>query len=517
MGSVCSSIQTPNTTNLCNVSVGNRSPEMPGFCSPSGTRGDSIRNHFCEEMGTTEWGTPEGVANGCNYNNCNGFEKMDYGVCGACHSAGGIGMTCLRYAFTGDPVTCCFNDMACSSANPDTNPLVCYSDGSRQNTCADGRNGQPNYRSLTSTDCQNTLMQYCTGTLPTDDPKSTVWLTRWTNTGPRSCYNAVMRNLSKDISPCTALPVTGVTGVCGGDPNFTFSSNGYFWSQRLVNAALEKYESQGFEIGTMPGYPGYNPWQDFMYNNICCPISGLCQTALQTSCATKTKQRISVNPSLSNWCGCHLPIGEYEEYATRFNIPPQCSPTCNRITSIPITGVNGSTVRCAQNICLMDNIAVNLVNSQIGGGINFNQVCGNCGNGQCSCIITDATIDVRNSTIGGNFVPISQGCGNTMCTQTNPGSTGPAIINVECGLTGPFNPYADLDAKQAAATAEGKRRSWLWTVLAIIIGIILIFLIIVILQPIRTQIMKEVENIELQNRFMEMVREKQQELTNSNI
>jgi hypothetical protein len=460
---------------------------MPHFCTYLGPAGDGYRNSFCSQMSNAgEWGDASTVHNGCSYDDCHPYIDFGFGCCNGCCGIVGGGLDCTRLKFTGDPVTCCFNDLLCNGNDPQDNPPLCYSDSGKQNACADGNNGQPNYRSLVSTDCQDVLLQYCTGTLSTDDPNSTEWLSRWTvnGGGTGSCSYALSRNIfnSGGIGHCFT-PIPPTQGICNIPPALPIDAEGYFWGQRLVSAAMARYTQQGFQIGTLPGFPGYNPWQDFLYSTVCCPYPGLCQDGLDTICATHTAQRISLNPAVAQWCGCHLPEGEYQNYSVLYNIPPECTPMCNRAGTIPIVGINAEAVNCQQNICLIDGITVNLINAQIGGGINFNQICGSNCSGKCSCVVSNTTIDIVNSSIGGNVVPVNQGCGSFTCSQTNPGNTGPAIINVPCGITGSFNPYAQYEAEVAAAQAAAKKTSWLWTLLIIGIALILIFLIILFIHP----------------------------------
>lgn len=484
MGNNCGSIQNPNTENLCAVSVGEQSRTMPGFCTWAGPAGNGYRSEYCSKMSSAgEWGRHV-ESEICDYNSCQPFQRMDKGCCRGCCGIVGGGLACHRLSFKGDPVTCCFKDMECTNNDPTANPPQCFSDPGKQQTCADGKNGQPNYRSLVSEDCQDVLFQYCTGTLPNDDPNSTAWLDRWTQPGTfGSCSYALQRNLFRGANPCLPTIPSGPTGICNIPPPLPLDSEGYFWAQRLVAAAMTRYEEQGFQIGALPGFPGFNPWQDFMYSNICCPYPGLCQDSLERICATQTAQRISLNPAVAQWCGCHLPPEEYQEYSVKFNIPPQCSPTCNRAGTIPIVGINAEPITCQQNICLIDGITINLVNAQIGGDIEFDQICGNCGGTQCSCIVSDTTIDISNGTIGGNFIPVAQGCGSITCSQTNPGITGPATLTVQCG-TGTVNPYTEFEEAKAAAEAEAKKNAWLWTLIAIGVAIVLIYLIIVVIHPV---------------------------------
>lgn len=485
MGTNCGKdFPPPDTINQCAIDF-NQQTNIPNFCTFAGPAGDGYRSEYCSLMSDAgEWGDPQPFDNFCNYADCMPFLQVTPGCCRACCGIIGESVRCRRQHFRGDPVTCCFNDMNCTNPDASTNPPQCYSDAKKQKACDNGtENG--NYRTLTGTGCQDVMMQYCTGTLSTDDPNSTAWLDRWTQNGGQngSCTYALIRNLYRTSVPCLGTVPLPTPGICNQPPIFPVDAEGYFWGQRLVSAAMAKYKEQGFEIGTLPGFPGYNPWQDFLYSEICCPTPGLCQDGLDTVCSDKTSQRISLNPAVAQWCGCHLPQGEYEDYSVKFNIPPECTPMCNRVGTIPITGINADPINCRQNICLIDDVTVNIINSTIGNGLDFNQVCANCGDTQCSCIVSNTTIDISNSTIGGNVIPINEGCGSFTCSQTNPGITGPRVINVPCGTTGSFNPYAEYEAEVAAAQANAKKNAWLWTLIAIGIALVLIYFIILIIHP----------------------------------
>lgn len=487
MGADCS--REPDTRNLCHVSVGDYTPSnMTGFCSEEGPAGDSHRETFTRKMSNAgEW-IHYKTEHGCSYNDCNGYQDIGFGCCGGgCCAIVGDKLYPQRFSFTGNPVICCFNDLECASdSSSQYNPL-CFSDDKQQNTCADGKNGQPNHRSIISSDCQDALTKYCTGTMDNDDPKSTDWLARWTQNGggTGSCNYALLRNIfdSGGTGHCFDPSVlTPVPGICNIDPPLPYDAAGYFWAQNLISAVMKRYAEQGFEIGTLPGFPGYNPFQDYLYNNICCPYPGLCQEGLDVACAPYTAQRMSLNPAVSQWCGCHLNINEYQAYSVKYNIPPQCTPMCNRIGTIPIIGINGLPVNCDQNVCMIDGVTLNLINSQISGGIDMDQICAGCGNANCQCIVSDTTVDITNSTIGGNVIPVNQACGTLSCNQTNPGLTGPAVIPVPCGSTG-FNPYAGFDAATEAAQADAKRKSIFWTLVIVGVALLLIFLIIFFIQP----------------------------------
>ena len=487
MGNNCSTIQ-PDTTNMCNVSVDEYQPTpMPNFCTLKGAVGDSFRSEYCSLMSNAnEWDTknPEDFGS-CFYNDCNNYQAVNEGCCGLCCAIAGGQLKCKRQSFAGEPGPCCLNDLTCVNVDPSTNPPQCFSDVQKQKTCSDGKNGQPNYRSIVSTDCRDALISYCTGTLSTDNPSSTEWLNRWTvnSGGSGSCAYAVQRNLFNSTDPNQCGPIPIITpGICNIMPPERYDADGYFWAQQLISATIQKYTDQGFMLGSLPGSPGYNTFQNFLYTNICCPYPGLCQDGLQRACASYTSQRISLNPAIAQICGCHLPTGEYQDYSVKYNIPPECTPMCNRADTVPIVGVNAQPVVCTQNICLIDGVTVNIVNSQLG-NLNFNQVCGNCPGGQCSCIIADSTVDVLNSTINGTTIPVSENCGNLTCTQTNPGTLGPATLTVPCTPGTPFNPFAEYDAQQLAAQKSAQKSSFTTTLIVIGIGLLLVFLFILFIYP----------------------------------
>lgn len=457
----CTPTQPPVTTNQCNIGIGSNY-NMPGFCAAGKNPADSQRVAYCQLMSTAgEWKSVIPEVYPCKYGCLQGKPQE---CKGSCSDVFGSGNTCQRTSYSGNPATCCFNDYACNSSDS-----ACFSDSAMNNTCS------PDYRDITSTNCQDVIFDYCTGGLTGDSPTSTAWLSRWVS-GTGNCVYAIKRNLFRDgaFSKCSTGPVP-TPGGCGLPLPADFNAEGFFWAQELITTAMTKYNAQGFNLGVNPGDIGYNPWQEVMYD-LCCPYPGLCQQGLQVVCSNRTTDRISLNPRTAQWCGCHLPIQEYEEYSAKYNIPPQCSPVCNRPNSIPITGINGETIPCTQNVCIIDDVTVNIISSQVAGGITFEQVCGNCPGGNCSCIISNNTVDIVNSTIGGVVIPISEGCGVLNCQQTNPAKIGPNTIPSPCGLSGAYNPFTEYDQNLSNAQTNAKRTSWIWTILIILAVLILLFI-----------------------------------------
>jgi hypothetical protein len=214
------------------------------------------------------------------------------------------------------------------------------------------------------------------------------------------------------------------------------STSGSQWTKELMTKVFDRYASNGFVLGTIPGQPGYNDFQNFLYQ-LGCSVPVVYQDSLKDYCSIYTADRLSLNPEANNFCGCYLPDVEYIKYVDNYQIDKECTPMCNRPNSIPLVQGDNSAILCEQSVCLIDNIAINLLNSTVSGGININQMCGNCAQSAgstagCSCIIQNNTIDGVSAEIG--EIDLSQSCSTTQCTITNPNPNGsPPTLDVPCG------------------------------------------------------------------------------------
>lgn len=476
------SLVPPDASNVCNYSIHSYAPVMPNFCTLAGIGGNDTRSNWCSKMSNSdEWKTgpaSEGEVGSCNYNDGYPYEQQ-LGHCCSCPNVDviylccpilGANLRCQRQAFTGDPISCCFNNYNCGYQD-----IKCFSDLARQNTCSDGSDGR-NYRDITSSDCKDVLFNYCTGTLPGDDYDSTTWLNRWTvpTSGGNSCYDALKYNIFSNDNeqfPNCQKGLDSIPGLCNIPIASPISNSGLFWSQSLITSVMKHYQDNGYIIGAPPNSPSYNQFEDFLYNKVCCAYPGVCPSSLRNICLIHTAQRISSQPNLMNWCGCSLPSAEYDTYNNLYNIPRECSPSCNRPSIIPQTTVNNVPITCKQTVCIIDDITVNIVNSQISGGIDFAQICGNCGDGGCTCIIDNNTVDVNNSTINGQFIPIGEGCGTTNCISANDTSMGPDKVATTCSnQTNPFEQYQEqIDQKEASSRRWGALITFIIIVIIIII------------------------------------------------
>lgn len=460
----CSTIK-PIPRNFCDVPLNQYSPEIHNFCAPIGPLGTNARQTFCNSLSNAnEWGGERYTVNNCTYND---VTREDGGICTTPGGFQGGGLQCKRTYFSGDPYSCCFKDYDHLGSEQN-----CFSDPGMQNTCA------YEYRNVAGPGCQDLLMKYCVGEAPGDDPNSIQWMDRWNDT-TRGCTYALYRNMF----PGLPVPPIPSGGTCNLPPSGIVSASGLYWGQSLVRKAMEKYQKQGFVIGSEPGTPTWSVWQDVLYEKVCCPYPSLCQPGLGSICKNNTTEKISKSIESTKWCGCHMPAAEYEEYSSKFNIPPQCSPLCNKPGVIPIASGSLLPVLCKQNICVIDNITANIANTNVGGITSISQICGNCKSGQCACTISNSDFVLNNTTIGGNANIISQQCGTMNCLQNNTMEGGPDNITVDCTdqQENPFREYQDnfLKEKQIA-----QRYNSFFTVIVILIALVIVILLILFIKPV---------------------------------
>jgi hypothetical protein len=438
---------------------------------------------YCQNLSPVEWVVSD-VGGLCDMSDCDGDSGVNFGA-GCCHQCCGLPLgthlDCQRTAFTGDPVICCVEDLVCN--NPDLNefnPPACFSDpstsgGAQHHTC------DPTNRDATSPGCQTVMDGWCTGTdlLPND----ITWLNRWsgnitlgnsiTYTAP--CVQNLNRNLYNTYGVTTPL-------FCGPFPHgLPVTNNGFAYAQQLITDAVTKYTNQGFVLGTTPGSPGYNTFQDTI-TSICKTTPGICANALKTVGASLNTSRLTQNPNAAQLFGCYLPDSEYTTYINDYGVPKQCSPMCNTSNTVPLVGPDGVTpMPCTNSSCIIDNVTIALSQSNVGGSINFSQVCKNCSSTSpneiitCNCLINGTSVIVANSQIGGN-IDFNQNCSGTIqCFTTD--SAGNRIETPCDDTTSPYNQQNLLNS-QAQTNANN---TGYYITLGIIIFAIIIVIIIYIL------------------------------------
>lgn len=457
----------PVTINHCNDYFTERDTAYiaKDFCTIPAFSGRPYKEEFCSSLGSEgEWGEYGflGGTGECIYNSCAPYQTMGLGCCDGCCGILGTYAICTRQKFNGNPIQCCLNDKVCSDpdpGDPDRHtdaPASCFSDPEKKDTCA------PCHRDIASTStskpdgskfscadkgltpCQDLMLSYCSGA--DGDPD---WIDRWynPNTGevvPQSCEYALKRilfNIYPDntIFSCQAsnVPLTNSAGICT-PINFPLSAEGTEWGRTLMNAVLARYSADGYVLGAPPGSPQYNPFQDYLYQ-LGCSVPVIMQDGLRNACSIYSADTASRNPTVSNFCGCYLPDSEYSTYVDQYQINKECTPICNRRSTIPIISSDNQPYRCNQTVCIIDDISINIANSNVG-DIGISQVCGNCGqNASCTCIVSSNAIEAVNANVGG--INLSTQCSSSTCSI--PGRTG----TIPCSeINNPPTPTIDTNS-----------------------------------------------------------------------
>jgi uncharacterized protein DUF5857 len=485
MGGPCAACPEPDTTNQCTDEPipGPGDPhihwEVPGFCAQKTLLFKNLRDEYCDMLGGNEW-VGDGLGSNCKYIFNNNHVECCPG-CGFGCTTGGAGDRCKRIAYRGDKATCCqrdYNFLAKDSGET----VFCFDTSSREFTC------DPAFRDATNENCRETMLDFCTGA--DLDRNDTSWLDRWKpdSTSRDNCSYVLSRNLYG-----SALPM--FDNIIQYPPESYTDNAGFSWSRELMQRVFEKYQSQGFRIGTIPGLPGYNSFQDVILNPLCTTAPGICQEGLNTTCSNTTVNDLLRDPALVPWCGCYMPSDQYQKYVDQDQVEKPCTPMCARQGNIPVMSADGrQTVLCNQSVCIIDNVTISLENSNVGGGINFSQFCGGCsapvsgvngtsndtaGTGSqqassCLCIISDATIAAASSDIGGG-INLSENCGsNPQCFKQNPtpGDGNPSQLPIDCNGPPDQNPYADIGQDEPSGLSF---QTWVIIIL-VIIGVFVVIL-----------------------------------------
>lgn len=468
----------PWVFNTCSPAAG-ATLAVPGVCLTG--NGGALENEaaaVCASLGAPgEWALDSVVADGCGALNlglgpgnpsvaggavtacCKDFDNIL--SCAGSSATRGSQVVCARRAFTGDPVACCLADLACrgrdspypaalaplcftpagagGSAAPPVDPaLGCPANGSVP--CPAARTCAPAHRDAGGTGCGPPLAAYCAG--EDGDP---AWLGRWVQPdgapAPGGCLYALQRRLFSVGGPagvCGTGPAPPPGAACGalfgGADSVDATSAGALWASDVLERALATYRRQGFVLGAPPGAPGYSVFQEFLYAHVCCPYPAVCQAALRRACRPLSVGDLALSPAAARLCGCHLPPRAYAQYTDRYQIGVPCAPPCSRVGAVPLTDGAGAPLPCAQNVCLVDGVALALAETDVSGRVSVAQLCGGCSQGAnatCACLVQDDAVDAVAARVGS--VDLGTACGSATCARRGAGGvsyapcpTGPA-------------------------------------------------------------------------------------------
>jgi hypothetical protein len=477
MGQNCSSIDTPKETNICS-NIGDVDVN-DSFCSPEGTSGNSKRADHCEAMSSAgEWVVDSQVGS-CIYDSCDKRSTQDIGCCGLCCGLpGGSHASCRRVGTYGANLVCCLRDQAC------TGRQSCFdtTEAKPPRTCAIDN------RDESSPSCRTLVNDFCLG-IAEDDPDPQNWKDRWLNDDvkvtrlandaahtpvsvvvDKPCYHSIYRNLYARYGAGGAL----APEACLATPNIGIpTTSGFIFAQNLVNQMMSKYESEGYRIDALEGEPAI-PAFNAMIWDICSTTPGLCQNYMKNHCASYTPQTILAHPSSLKWCGCYMSPDIYSTYVDLYQINQECTPICNQAGNLPLVQPDGITAkRCTQSTCVIDNISLDIIDSEIG-TLDFEQVCSSCGQkgGSCQCILSDLTFITGGSRI--NSLELKQKCGGTLCYKNVETDTGTTVYPVPCDTDSTYDPQ-EIERENARKAASSQTTQY------VVIGVIFVIIIIVLI------------------------------------
>ena len=361
---------------------------------------------------------------------------------------------CVRREYHGDPLACCLKNWDKNNGswgrNNDkinNNDVISYEEDcfepfadrsgnpDRKKTC------DPKYSSPTSKSCKEKLFNYCIGT---DLPGEKYWIRdRWIY---KNKYQ------SSDISACDYFM---------GRLLSTNQIENNSVAAGIIAAMINKLELNTDNILTIANSVDSILWKNF--ENICSSKPGLCDDALYRYCTKYTREQVIKSENLRNICGCFLPTEEYN--VGDYSIQRECSPLC---VSAKIRTGNigtGTYTPCAQSTCIINDLAINIINSK--GNIDINQYCGNCASSssRCTCIIDNTDISQIGSI--GNII-VNQSCASKQCVEKDSDGN---IKQVQCPEDAAANPINQVNSK-----------TWrnIMFILGALIGIVIILVFLIL-------------------------------------
>jgi len=213
-----------------------------------------------------------------------------------------------------------------------------------------------------------------------------------------------------------------------------------------------------------------------------CPMfPGVCNSSLTNYCKTVTREDAVKNPDLLALCGCFMPDKQYP-YSGFVSRP--CATTCNNGTAVQRG--DQAIDRCDQTVCVIDNVDINMVNSE--GNVSLNQLCGRAGNSVC--LLKDINVNAVNSRVGSGGVTVDQQC--TRCYKWVGDPTGQVpdeVLLQHPGTQGPngFTPgpgWAETPCRGGPPGPPfGKDKKWLiiGAIVLLLLGLALIAFLLVVL------------------------------------
>jgi hypothetical protein len=442
---------------------------------------DRLCRQMSDEWEFSSYYKRPGFGQGCMQSSCEGGFEFGFGCCnGCCGIIGGEIIECKRKYFSGDPFYCCFQDKECKTED------YCWTDIERKLTCA------PEYRNVTTQACKDRIYDYCVGATndntsekerSLDDNYDFIdFKKRWagaaipdaflnaTYPSTQPCYTAFWRNLYAGLGAegCLSTPGAGLP-----------SAQGFKYGRKMMEAVIGKYIAGGGSL--IAGTPGYDPGFASNIWEICSNHPGLCQVPISNMCTKYTSNLLtrSGGTNALSWCGCYL---SDDEYKNDYSIDKECTPLCAAPGVLKLPSNDGVlTKSCSQNICLIDNINLQLYGSQVG-QIGFTQICPACQGGSCRCTISNSTLTIIDSDIP--MLNLSQNCGTAVCYQDIITDAGVRTqVEVPCNADRSYDIYKHIEEERERLLKNAQRNYFITVILIIITAVVIVLLIFIVFGP----------------------------------
>lgn len=335
-----------------------------------------------------------------------------------------------------------------------------------------------------------------------------------TDGGPQDCPAGTVVGSFSGFTICENTSVPPQASACqatpfGGNP----TPSGTIWAQTILTAAVNKLKAKGVSIINPPTTGADQPFIQWLYT-VCKQYPNLCQGFIQDECATADPADFAGNQNLWDWCGCYMADDRYANYTNNFGVTKECSPYCNAPNTVPL--VNGDTTQpllCQQSVCIIDDVAINLVKSRFQNGtnnINFSQICNSCGSGygsgvnnqgayinnsgnssfnnisttNCNCVISNFTLNTINTVLTGDGINISQACnGNSTCYNTVTNTDGTVSSTpIDCASNGISISNTVLEYKKELET-RAANISIYWVIFLVVVLVCILVILWMFFAP----------------------------------
>jgi hypothetical protein len=266
---------------------------------------------------------------------------------------------CQRIAYQGNPIACCVANSNSTNYTADGQVILAPGcDGINFDAKACNRNTtcDPQFTSWGSQSCDIPMTVMCANQsnsgFPSSDADNTGFQ-QWMQSG--SCYNYISAKSS----------ATGVDQVIS---NSVKSINNQ-WPLNNISS----WKGNGHALSVWNG----------LLQSISNAASSSSNQALSQVCSTFTREELAkmdesdpYDKLIVDACGCHLPATQYEDYiaAMKSNAFSSCDPLCVRSGSVK-NFKGGQPIECTQNNCVIDNVSLTIIDSDVNGELIFQQQC----------------------------------------------------------------------------------------------------------------------------------------------